>query len=787
MIFKDKPIFFDGAMGTALQAQGLRGGENPENWNITRPDVLINLHRQYLRAGCDVITANTFGANPLKLENCAETVSAAVKNVKKAIELEGKDALCALDIGPSGKLLQPNGDLSFEDAVRAFAVPICAGVKAGADLIIIETFTDPYEMKAAILAAKENSDLPVVASFSPDMDGKLLTGGNLDVAACLAQGLGADALGLNCGFGGDVMLKFARQLSQLSSLPLLVMPNAGLPKTRDGSTYFDVSPKEFARQMAQIARVQGVAALGGCCGTTPEHLRETIALCGEIPVTPPTLKEQNRVCSYARTTTLGEGRCTIIGERINPTGKKLLQAALRENDWEYIAALGIKQRDEGADILDLNCGLPDIDEMEAMRKGVAVLQAAVSLPLQLDSASAEVMALGMREYNGIPLVNSVSGKEESLSTVLPLVKKYGGSLVCLTLDEKGIPETPEGRLAIAEKIVNRAEMAGISRRRLLIDPLCMSVSADKNAAKITLAAIRLIKEKLCVSTILGVSNVSFGLPNREAVNGAFFARALEAGLDAAILNPAVESMQTALLTHRLLAGEDENCGEYIAKMGGAETVSAQAAQSANLRSALLNGLEAQSYALTQKELEGGEPNGVISKILIPVLEEVGEKFAAGTLFLPQLMQSARAAQEVSRAVREHMEKRGEIPESRGKIALATVEGDVHDIGKNIVKVMLENYGFSVLDLGKNVAPQEVLSAVREEKIRLVGLSALMTTTVPAMEKTITLLKASVPEVRVLVGGAVLSAKSAQAMGADGYADDAMGAVRAFESAGIENK
>ncbi|MDR1410356.1 MAG: homocysteine S-methyltransferase family protein [Oscillospiraceae bacterium] len=799
-------LFFDGAMGTALQAQGLPPGEAPENWNAAHPERLIALHGEYLSAGCDVITTNTFGANPIKLNgqptvggkrSCtcsadgacgsvtepsaaltAQTVAAAVNNVKTAIALSRKNAWCALDIGPTGRLLEPNGNLSFEDAVAAFAVPIRAGAAAGADLVVVETMTDPYELKAALLAAKENCALPVVVSFSPDKDGKLLTGGGFDVMAALAEGLGADVLSLNCGFGPDVMAGFARRLAALSSLPLLIMPNAGLPRMEDGVTCFDVTPADFAGQMAEMAAIPGVCLLGGCCGTTPEHLKETIARCKGLLPTAPAQKSRTVVSSYAKTVLLGHAP-VAIGERINPTGKKKLQAALREGDWEYIAAQGISQKQDGADILDVNCGLPGIDEAAAMQTAVSVLQSALSLPLQLDSASPEALEAGLRKYNGIALVNSVSGKEESLSQVLPLVKKYGGMLVCLTLDETGIPETPEGRLAVARKIARRAEEYGIARHRLLFDPLCMAVSADVNAAKTTLEALRLIKQTLGVSTVLGVSNVSFGLPNRDTVSAAFLTQALAAGLDAAIINPGSTAMRTALLTHRLLTGRDAQCAGYIAAMAGTQTQAAPQSDEITLREAILRGLEGQAYALAKKTLENNaEPNAIISGALIPALGEVGESFAAGTLFLPQLMQSAKAAQEVSRAVREALELSGQKPEPHGRIALATVEGDVHDIGKNIVRVMLENYGFDVLDLGKNVPAGDILAAVRREDIRLVGLSALMTTTVPAMAQTVALLKESVPGVKVLVGGAVLTEQAAKEMGADGYAGDAMGAVRA---------
>ncbi|MDR3345017.1 MAG: homocysteine S-methyltransferase family protein [Oscillospiraceae bacterium] len=819
-------LFFDGAMGTALQAQGLRAGEEPENWNVRYPERLIALHGEYLSAGCDVITTNTFGANPLKYnpDKVEETVAAAVNNVKTAIALSRKNARCALDIGPTGRLMEPGGDLAFEDAVAAFAVPIRAGAAAGADLIIIETMTDPYEMKAAILAAKENCSLPIIASFSPDKDGKLLTGGSFGVIANLAEGLGADVLSLNCGFGPDVMAGFARQLAALSSLPLLIMPNAGLPHMHDGETRFDVTPELFAEQMEEIASIAGVCLLGGCCGTTPAHLKQTIARCKSITPTAPTEKHLTSVCSYAKSVTINNSQLTtnnspvvsgqrpqedvhgvagaesnrlgnktsapvVIGERINPTGKKLLQAALREGDREYIAGLGISQMHDGADILDVNCGLPGIDEAAAMKKAVRVLQTALSLPLQLDSASPAVLEAGLREYNGIPLVNSVSGKESSLSKVLPLVKKYGGVVVCLTLDENGIPETPAGRLAIAQKIADRALEYGIARHRLLIDPLCMAVSADVDAANITLDSLQLIEKTLGVGTVLGVSNVSFGLPNRDVVSAAFLTRALGLGLDAAIINPGSAAMRTALITHRLLTGQDERCADYIAAAAddqlsygtGGNAASGQAPKSdeGTLRGAVLRGLEGAAYTLAKKELETTAPNAIINGQLIPVLGEVGEAFAAGTLFLPQLMQSAKAAQEVSRAVKEAMELSGEKQESRGRVALATVEGDVHDIGKNIVRVMLENYGFDVLDLGKNVPAGDVLAAVRREDIRLVGLSALMTTTVPAMAQTVALLKESAPNVRVMVGGAVLTEKAAREMGADGYAADAMGAVEVF--------
>ncbi|MBQ9413655.1 MAG: homocysteine S-methyltransferase family protein [Clostridia bacterium] len=764
-------------MGTMLQAAALPDGYPPDLWTLERPEVVEDIHRQYLQAGCRILKTNTFGANDLKLapydKTAEEAVQAAVAIAKTAIAKEGVDAFVALDIGPTGKLLKPLGDLGFEDAVSLFAEMVKAGEKAGAVCILIETMSDAYELKAAVLAAKENSDLPILCTMIFDERGKLLTGADIPAATALLEGLGVTAIGLNCGMGPEAMLPLANELRACCSLPLVINPNAGLPRSEAGKTVYDVPPAVFAEQMRPIAKL--CAAVGGCCGTTPAHLEALVSACGDI--TPPSVPHYDTllVSSYAGAVAIGE-RPVIIGERINPTGKKRFRQALLEDDVDYILREGLAQEERGADILDVNVGLPDIDEAERLPRVVQELQKVTALPLQLDTSDPVAMEAALRIYNGKPLINSVNGKEGSMAAVLPLVKKYGGGVVALTLDEDGIPDTPEGRLAIATRIVERAEQLGIDRREILVDALTLPVSASEDAARVTLESLALIKKELGVKTVLGVSNVSFGLPVREKINATFFTMALQRGLDAGIVNPCSDAMMTAYDAFCALSGYDPQCARYIERHAGDTAVAAvPTGGGITLTDAVIKGLSDQAAALANEALVSGqEPLTVINESLVPALDVVGRGFENGTLFLPQLLMSAEAAKAAFEALKSRMTTA--VTTSEDTIVIATVFGDIHDIGKNIVKVLLENYQFHVIDLGKDVPPEAVVAAVKDSGAPLVGLSALMTTTVPAMAETIRLLRAECPGVRVMVGGAVLTQEYVDVIGADFYGKDAMASV-----------
>lgn len=782
-------VFFDGAMGTMLQQAGLKGGELPELWNLEKPEVVEGIHRRYREAGCDILKTNTFGANRFKLAGTGHTVEEIVcRAVELARRGAGKDGLVALDIGPTGKLLQPLGDLAFEDAYQAFREMAQAGEKAGADCILIETFSDTYEVKAAVLAAKESTSLPVIATMIFDGRGKLLTGGDIPAAAALLEGLGVDALGFNCGAGPEQMKVLLPQLLGCCALPVVVNPNAGLPRSEDGQTVFDVEPAAFAASMRELAGM-GLWAAGGCCGTTPAHLAAMIDACRGLPLTRREDSGKTLVSSYAHAVEIGSAEPVIIGERINPTGKSRFKQALREGDMDYILREGIAQQKNGAHILDVNVGLPGIDEPALMEQVVCRLQGVADLPLQIDTSDPQAMERALRAYNGKPLINSVNGKAESMRTVFPLVKKYGGVVVCLTLDEDGIPETAQGRLAVARKIVETAAQYGIAKKDLLVDVLTMTVSTGQDAAKVTLEALRLVRQELGVHTVLGVSNVSFGLPQREVVNAAFYTLALHSGLDAAILNPNSAGMMNAYATYRALMGLDVGCAAYIERMAAlpASVPAAVAAEKpaagektpagdTGLREAVRRGLKERAAASAAEELGRKEPMAVIEEELMPALDEVGKAFEAGTLFLPQLLMSAEAAKAAFEVLREHMSRTGGRPEKKQKVILATVKGDIHDIGKNIVKVLMENYGYDVIDLGKDVDPQVVADTAVEQDVRLVGLSALMTTTVSSMAQTIDLLRRVKPECRVVVGGAVMTQAYADQIGADCYSPDAMATV-----------
>lgn len=774
-------LFFDGAMGTMLQARGLQTGEIPELWNMTHEEVILDVHKQYLEAGCDIVKANTFGINPFKMEGtgytCEELTKKGIELVKRAIQETGKKAYTALDIGSLGKLLEPLGDLPFEEAYEAFK-PVCiAGEQAGADLCLIETMNDTYEIKAAVLAAKENTNLPIVVTMVFDEGGKLLTGADMEAAVAMLEGLRVDAIGLNCGFGPDVMKEFLPKLREVCSLPIVVNPNAGLPVVVDGKTCFHVGPEEFASIMTEIAD-EGISVMGGCCGTTPAHIKALVEKCkGKKPLEI-TDKGRSVVSSYTHAVVL-DSRPKIIGERINPTGKSRLKQALRENDLEYIYKEALAQQDMGAHILDVNVGLPEIDEVAMMKSVLTGLQGITDLPLQIDTSDMEAMEQGMRLYNGKPLINSVNGKQESMDAVFPLVAKYGGMVVCLTLDENGIPETAEGRIEIAKRIIAEAERYGIQKKDLLMDTLCMTISTGQENAKITLDALDYVRNTLGVHTTLGVSNVSFGLPQRELVNTAFYTIALSRGLSAGIINPNSEKMMAAYHSYCALNGSDTQCTDYINIYSQQADAPKKAAdkKEVTLYDAVVRGLIDSAYQAAKKELETREPLAVIDEELIPALDKVGQGFEKKTVFLPQLLMSADAAKAGFDAIKEFLQAKGDASASKGTIVIATVKGDIHDIGKNIVKVLLENYGFNVIDLGKDVPPETVVEAVKENNVKLVGLSALMTTTVVNMETTIKMLKEEVPECKVMVGGAVLTQTYADMIGADFYSKDAMGSVR----------
>lgn len=743
----------------------LRPGELPEQLNLTDPDRVFAIHKAYAEAGADIITANTFGANSLKYDNCDEIVKAGVALAKKA----GKKV--ALDLGPTGKLLKPMGDLDFEDCIDLYARVVKAG-KDEADLVLIETMGDTYEIKAAILAAKENCDLPVFVSMIFDEKGRLLTGADVKTACAVVEGLGADVIGLNCGMGPKQMIPLVKELSECTSLPILVNPNAGLPESVDGKTIYNVDPEEFSDLMVQIAEI-GVSYLGGCCGTTPEHIKALIDKTKSIPDSVPKFKHTTLVSSYSQCVELGE-KGKVIGERINPTGKKLLKQALRDNDMDYILREGITQKDCGAHILDVNVGLPEIDEVKMLGRAVFELQSVLDLPLQLDSSNEEAMERALRIYNGKAMINSVNGKKSSMEKIFPLAKKYGGVVVCLCLDENGIPETSEGRIAIAEKIINTAAEYGIDKKDLAVDALTMTISTNKDNAVETLKAVDYIRNTLGVNTVLGVSNISFGLPKRESINTAFYTMAMQKGLSAGIINPKSTPMMNAYYSFNALAGLDDNCTEYI--NSAVEAQAAVTTSSITLEEAIIKGMKEESAGCARELLKSDEPLEIINKYIIPALDKVGEGFEKNTIFLPQLLMSADSAKAAFDEIKSHITVSGEKQVKGEKIIIATVEGDIHDIGKNIVKVLLENYGFDVIDLGKDVKCEKVLEETVNSGARLVGLSALMTTTVPNMEKTIKLIHDNT-DAKVFVGGAVLTKSYAEMINADYYAKDAMESVR----------
>ncbi len=787
-----KFLFFDGAMGTMLQKRGLPTGKLCEEWNIENADEIVSIHLEYLNAGANIITANTFGANAIKFPNgkgysVEEIVSSAIDNAKKAVDLceNGDEHYIALDIGPLGKLLKPFGDMDFEDAVSMFAQTVRAGAKSGADLIIIETMNDLSETRAAVIAAKENSNLPIFVTNAYDESGKLMTGACPEAVCACLEGLGVDAIGINCSFGPRESMSVIERLCKVSSIPVIASPNAGLPVFDGKDTKYDTDETEFADYMEKIADL-GVQVLGGCCGTTPEYIRETKKrLSGKVPH-PTAEKNLSVISSYTHAVEFGK-KCVIIGERINPTGKKAFKEALRNHDIDYILNVGLKQEEAGAEVLDVNVGLPEIDECTLLPEVICALQGVTSVPLQIDTSDDKAMEKALRLYSGKAMINSVNGKKECMEKVFPLVKKYGGLVVALTLDENGIPETAEERVKIAEKIYGTAEKYGIKRKDIITDTLTMAVSTDVKAGKVTLDALSAI-HKMGGLTSLGVSNVSFGLPKRDIINASFFTLALEKGLDGAIINPHSVEMMKAYKSFMALSGKDENFEDYISFAQSIETetvISGGVKESkkdvATLKDAIIKGLKESAYEMAKKSLLEKDALDIINTEIVPALDIIGKGFEEKKIYLPQLLISAEAAKSAFEAVKEKMRASGEEKRDKLTVILATVKGDVHDIGKNIVKALLENYSFNVIDLGKDVSPEFIVQKAKETGAKLVGLSALMTTTVASMKETIELLKEKVPDVKTIVGGAVLTEEYARMLGADAYSPDAMGAVRYAQS------
>ena len=781
-------VFLDGAMGTMLQKSGLEAGEIPEILGITNPEKIIEIHKSYINAGAQIIYTNTFGANRYKLKACPysleEIICAAVANAKKAVQ--GTQTLVSLDIGPIGQLLEPTGTLSFDEAYEIFKEQVIAGHNA--DIIDIETMTDLYEMKAALLAVKENSDKPVICTMSFEDNMRTFTGCSISSMALTLEGLGADAIGLNCSLGPKEMFAIVQELSKWTHLPIVVKPNAGLPNPLTNS--YDITPLGFAEYMKALVPL-GVKIFGGCCGTTPEFIEKMISLLAEEKYINVEKIIPAAVCTPGKTVVLSEPR--VIGERINPTGKKLFKEALHNDDMNYVLSQAVSQVQSGADILDVNVGIPDIDEAAMMTKCVRAIQSVTNAPLQIDSNDPKVLEAALRNYNGKPIVNSVNGEEKSLDTVLPLVKKYGAAVVGLTLDEEGIPKTVEKRFEIAKKILDRALALGIKKEDVYIDCLTLTVSAEQKSAMDTLNALSRVKKELGLKTVLGVSNISFGLPNRGLINHNFLNMALTHGLDLPIMNPGDENMMSTFDCYKLLSAIDEDSKSYIAKYKDIVILnSIEASKTAqiekpaseensadslddlqsSLSHAIENGLQGDCAKITEELLKQTEPMLIINKMLIPALDKAGIDFEFGNTFLPQLIQSANASQIAFDIIRQHLIKENLAPVSKGTIIVATVKGDIHDIGKNIVKVLLENYGYNVIDLGKDVSPNLVVEAARKHNAKLVGLSALMTTTLKSMEETIALLKAASLDCKIMVGGAVLTSDYAKKIGADFYAKDA---------------
>ncbi len=787
---KHEFILLDGGMGTQLQAAGLPMGAMPELWNLTEAEKVTAVHRRYVEAGSRVLYTNTFGVNRLKAARCGRTVRELVEGGVRCARAaaQGEAVRVALDIGPLGQMLEPLGTLKFEEAYDLFREIVIAGRDAGADLIVIETMADLYEMKAAVLAAKENSTLPVWATMTFEAGGRSYVGTTVPAMGLTLTGLGVDALGFNCSLGPKELLPLIRELRRWTDRPLILKPNAGLPDPATGA--YGIGPEEFAASILPALR-EGVSIIGGCCGTTPDFIRALRAAleaeAGDPVQTEPAAvsghPKPSGVCSPSRVADFGPVR--VIGERINPTGKKRFQQALRDGDIDYIVERGLEQQDAGADILDVNVGLPGIDEPRMMERVVRALQAVVDLPLQIDSSNPAAIEAGLRAVNGKAIVNSVNGRPEVLEAILPICKKYGAAVVGLCLDEKGIPQTARERIAIAERILDAALKTGIPREDVLIDCLTLTVSAQQEQAAETLKAVAHVRKTLGLHTVLGVSNISFGLPARENITVSFLTQALHAGLDLPIINPNQGAVMDAVASFRVISGEDRDSEAYIRRFAGGETGSGgpsaspaagvpgqKPAGEMSLAEAILKGLKAETAARTRQALEGREELEVVNELLIPALDQVGDLYEKQIIFLPQLIKAANAASAGFEVIRARLAKAGGQSASKGKIILATVFGDIHDIGKNIVKVVLENYGYTVIDLGRDVPAEDVVEAVVRENARLVGLSALMTTTVGSMADTIAAIRRSGHDCKIMVGGAVLTPEYAQSIGADYYAKDA---------------
>lgn len=787
---KENIVYLDGGMGTLLQAKGLKAGELPERWNVTHSEVIKETHKAYYDAGSNVVSTNTFGANILKFNESEleEIIKCAVENARRAQQesqtLQPK--WVALDVGPTGKMLAPYGELEFESAVEIFKTTVKLGVKYGVDLVIIETMNDSYETKAALLAVKETTDIPVFVSNAYSENGALMTGADPKSMVALLEGMGADAIGVNCSFGPKMLAPICREYLKYASVPILLKPNAGLPKVENGATMYDISEEEFALECKALIG-EGVRVVGGCCGTTPRYVEALTNATKDLVPLEILPKHHTIISSYAKGVEIGAGSVTLIGERINPTGKKVFREALKNGDIDYVLKEGVSQEERGVHVLDVNVGIPDIDEAEVLARVVKELQAVIPLPLQIDTSNPVAMEGALRLYNGKALVNSVNGKEESMSAVFPLVKKYGGVVVALTLDENGIPEKAEGRVAIAHRIIERAKDYGIDKKDIIVDPLALTISADAMAGEETLKAVEYLTSN-DIKTILGVSNVSFGLPMRDFINSTFFTLAMSKGLSAGIINPISQEMMKAYHTFNVLKGKDNNFEKYIAFAQNpsirTESISAGARINngdgecdSTLKHAIIKGLKEMALEEVDKLLNDHTAMDIINKEIIPALDVVGAGYEKGEVYLPGLLLSADISKAVFERIKKTVPKSGE---AKGVFVIATVQGDIHDIGKNIVKLLLENYGFKVVDLGKDVAPEKVVEAVKEHNAPLCGLSALMTTTVPAMEKTIKLLRESAPWCKICVGGAVMTKEYALKIGADKYCKDGMETVRYAE-------
>ena len=787
---KDNILIFDGAMGTMLQKKGLKLGENPELLNITHPEIIEEVHREYLDAGSNVITVNTFGANELKLKLCnlevEETIDAAVKIAKKAIGSQNGKYI-ALDIGPIGELLEPMGTLSFDRAYEIFKRQIVQGVKSGVDIILLETMTDLYELKAAVLAAKENSDLPIFATMTFEENKRTFTGCSPEAMVLVLEGLGVEALGVNCSLGPKQLKPIIEEICSLAHIPVMVQPNAGLPTLSIGNeTKYDVTKEEFAETLCSFID-KGVRVIGGCCGTNPEYIKELVERTKDIKINSVENENYSAVCTPSKVVRIDGVR--IVGERINPTGKKLFKQALINEDIDYILNQAVSQVEAGAHILDVNVGLPEIDEPYMMKKVVREIQGIIDTPLQIDSSDHKAIETGLRYYNGKAILNSVNGEDKVLDSVLPLVKKYGASVIGLTLDENGIPPKAEDRFKIAEKILNRALEYGIKKEDVFIDCLVLTVSAQQKEVQETLKAVRMVKEKLGLKTLLGVSNISFGLPNRALINETFLASALANGLDLPIMNPNAEGMIRVIDSHNVLYNHDKGATTYIDKYANVQINSEAVSKNGDNKAAdgndsevrdlkyiVIKGLKEEAKHATIELLKEKDELEIVNEFLIPALDEVGARYEKGEIFLPQLIQAAETVKNSFNVLKAEISKNNSETISKGKIILATVKGDIHDIGKNIVKVILENYGYEILDLGKDVPVETVVEEVKKHNVKLVGLSALMTTTIKSMEETIVALKADGFKGKVFVGGAVLTEDYAEKIGADFYAKDAKESV-----------